>query len=277
MTLTAVVDLLACPVCAGEVDIDDRTVICDRGHTFDIARQGHVSLLGGAAHSFRPDTTEMIGARDRVQGAGLFEPVTDALRSAVVGDTVVDVGAGTGHHLAGVVTDVPTRRGVGVDLSKSAARAVARRSDRIGSVVADVWAGLPVRDHIVDTVLSVFSPRNVGEFERVLAPAGRAVVVAPTPRHLSEIVDPMGMITVDPGKPDRLGPTLGGVLTRIDRQLVEYSVDAGHDAIADLVAMGPSAHHVSPTEITARAARMPSSTPVTFSMTVSVYEASTRR
>ncbi len=38
--------------------------------------------------------------------------------------------------------------------------------------------------------------------------------------------------------------------------------------------MGPSAHHVAPDEIAGRAAAMPPSTVVTFSMTVSVYEAS---
>ncbi|GAA1889268.1 putative RNA methyltransferase [Williamsia serinedens] len=274
MTLASVVDLLACPVCGGEVDIDDRSVICDRGHVFDIARQGYVSLLAGGAHGLRSDTPEMIAARDRVQGAGHFGPVTDALLDVTVGEAVLDVGAGTGHHLAQVVADAPDRRGVGLDLSKPGARAIARVSDRIGAVVADAWAGLPVRDGVVDTVLSVFSPRNVGEFARVLGPGGRVVVVAPTPRHLGEIVAPMGMIGVDPTKSDRLGATMSAAFTRRDRRLVEYAVDADRDLVADLVAMGPSAHHVAPAQIADRAAAMPASTSVTVSTTVSVYEAS---
>jgi 23S rRNA (guanine745-N1)-methyltransferase len=274
VTLAHVVDLLACPVCTGEVDIDDRTVICDRGHTFDIARQGHVSLLAGGTHGLRSDTPEMIAARDRVQGAGRFDPVTDALLDAVVGTSVLDVGAGTGHHLARVVADDDARRGVGLDLSKSAARAIARTSERVGGVVADAWAPLPVRTAAVDTVLSVFSPRNVDEFARVLAPSGVVVVVAPTPRHLGEIIAPMGMIGVDPTKSDRLGATMSAAFTRVDRRLVEYTVDADRDLVADLVAMGPSAHHVPSEQITARVTAMPPSTAVTFSMTVSVYEAS---
>lgn len=274
MTLAHVVDLLACPVCAGEVDIDERSVICDRGHTFDIARQGYVALLGGGAHGLRSDTAEMIAARDRVQAAGRFDPVSDALLDAVTGLTVLDVGAGTGHHLARVVADEGTRRGVGVDLSKPAARAIARVSDRVGAVVADAWAGLPIRTDAVDTVLSVFSPRNVDEFARVLTTGGRVVVVAPTPRHLGEIVAPMGMISVDPTKSDRLGATMSAAFTRRDRRLVEYTLDADRDLVADLVAMGPSAHHVAPAEIADRAASMPPTTAVTFSMTVSVYEAS---
>ncbi|WP_299571006.1 putative RNA methyltransferase [uncultured Williamsia sp.] len=274
MTLAHVVDLLACPVCGGEVDIDERSVICDRGHTFDIARQGYVALLAGASHGLRSDTSEMIAARDRVQAAGRFDPVSDALLDAVIGSRVLDVGAGTGHHLARVVADDDARRGVGIDLSKPAARAIARVSDRVGAVVADAWAGLPVRTDAVDTVLSVFSPRNVDEFARVLVPGGRVVIVAPTPRHLDEIVAPMGMIGVDPTKSDRLGATMSAAFTRRDRRLVEYALDADRGLVADLVAMGPSAHHVAPAELADRAAAMPPSTAVTFSMTVSVYEAS---
>ncbi|MGZ8176488.1 putative RNA methyltransferase [Williamsia sp. SKLECPSW1] len=272
--LASVVDLLDCPVCTADVDVDERTVICDRGHTFDIARQGYVSLLNGSTHGLRSDTPEMIAARDRVQGAGHFDPVTDALLDASIGSTVLDVGAGTGHHLARVVADDPRRRGVGLDLSKPGARAIARRSDRVGAVVADAWTRLPVRSGVVDTVLSVFSPRNVAEFARVLDPGGRVVIVAPTPRHLGEIVAPMGMIGVDPTKSDRIGATMGSAFTRVDRVLVEYTVDADRALVADLVAMGPSAHHHAPSEITDRAATLAASSAVTFSTTVSVYEVS---
>ncbi len=72
----------------------------------------------------------------------------------------------------------------------------------------------------------MFSPRNVDEFARVLAPGGRVVIVAPTPRHLDGIVAPMGMIGVDPTKSDRLGATMSAAFTRRDRRLVEYTLAA---------------------------------------------------
>ncbi|GAA2067128.1 putative RNA methyltransferase [Williamsia deligens] len=272
--LADVVDLLDCPVCTGDLDIDDRSVICDRGHTFDIARQGYVALLAGSTGGLRSDTGEMVAARDRVQEAGHFGPVTDALLDVARGPVVLDVGAGTGHHLGRLVDAEPARRGIGLDLSKPCARAVARLSGAVGAVVADAWQRLPVRTGVADTVLSVFSPRNVAEFTRVLAPGGAVVLVTPTPRHLGEIVAPMQMIGVDPAKPDRIGATLGVAFTRVERRLVEYTVDADRSLVADLVAMGPSAHHMSAAQIGERAAALDDHTSVTFSMTVSVYEPS---
>ncbi|MGJ0120549.1 putative RNA methyltransferase [Williamsia sp. MIQD14] len=268
--LSAIIDLLACPVCTGDLDIDATTVICDRGHTFDIARQGYVSLLGRSAGGLRSDTTAMVAARERVLGAGLYAPIADAVADATSGPVCLDVGAGTGHYLSHALDDAdPASRGIGLDLSKACARATARVDDRIGSVVADAWQRLPVGDGRIDTVLSVFAPRNVAEFARVLTPDGALVVVAPTPRHLAEIVDPMGMIGVDPAKPERIGNSLSGVFDREDRVVVEHTMAVGRSEVADLVMMGPSAHHASEDEIIARAQALPETVDVTCSVTVS--------
>ncbi len=77
------------------------------------------------------------------------------------------------------------------------------------AVVADTWAGLPVRDGAVDRVLVVFAPRNGAETARVLAPGGRLVVVTPAADHLAELVGPLGLLSVDPAKAERLAGSLG--------------------------------------------------------------------
>ncbi len=41
--LAAVIDLLSCPQCAADLELVDGAAECDRGHRFDIARQGYVS------------------------------------------------------------------------------------------------------------------------------------------------------------------------------------------------------------------------------------------
>lgn len=45
--LDAVTDLLACPQCERGLDLDDGVLLCEAGHSFDVARQGYVSLLTG--------------------------------------------------------------------------------------------------------------------------------------------------------------------------------------------------------------------------------------
>ncbi|MBJ7289854.1 putative RNA methyltransferase [Williamsia sp.] len=276
--LSAIIDLLDCPVCQGDLDIDESTVICDRGHTFDIARQGYVSLLSGSAGKLHSDSVEMVSARERVLGSGRYDPISDAVAELTDGPAILDVGAGTGHYLARSLAAVgPDARGVGLDLSKAGARATARVHPRIGSIIADAWQRLPVRDGSVDTVLSVFAPRNVAEFARVLIPGGALVVVTPTPRHLAEIVEPMGMIGVDPAKPERIGNTLGAAFTRTERISVEHTMTLDRALVADVVTMGPSAYHLSGNEISDRAAALADTVDVVCSVTVSRYEAQAAR
>ncbi|MBT0565511.1 methyltransferase domain-containing protein [Williamsia sp. CHRR-6] len=281
--LSTILDLLACPVCHGQLypDGDDggelpgrglHGLLCDRGHLFDVARQGYVSLLSGHNPALRSDTSEMVSARERVLGARHYGDIDAAVVAAGVGRVFLDVGAGTGHYLQRCVSSgAPSARGVGLDLSKTCARAMARAHPRIGAVVADAWKRLPIADSCVDTVLSVFAPRNVAEFARVLAPGGVLVVVSPTPRHLAELIDPMGMIGVDPGKPERIGNSFAGTFVRTERTLVEFVISVDRDTAKDLVAMGPSAHHLTADEITARAAELEDTMDVTASVTVCSY------
>ena len=148
----------------------------------------------------------MVAARERVHGAGAFDPVAAAVAeivSAVIAETVgpagpvhpygpvvADIGCGTGHYLAAVLDARPDARGIGIDLSKSCARATVRSHIRSAAVVADAWSGLPIRSSSVAAVLSVFSPRNVADFARILRPGGVVVTVTPEPGHLAELAGP---------------------------------------------------------------------------------------
>lgn len=269
--LPDVIDLLACPHCGSDLDIDDRTILCDRGHTFDVARQGYVSLLPGSAGKITGDSAEMIAARERFLAAGHFEPILRALVDATgLRETVLEVGAGSGYYLESVVNHTGGR-GIGVDVSKAAARRVARAHPRIGSVVADVWHGLPVRTGSLAAVTCVFSPRNAAELHRVLTPDGVLVVVTPTSRHQHELVDDLGLIGVDENKARRLGDSLAGRFELVDRVAVDYTMDLGHDDVESLVAMGPSARHVTEASRQASIARLPERASVTASVVVGTY------
>lgn len=270
--LTTVVDLLRCPVCRGSLELADRTLWCPAGHGFDLARQGYVTLLGGAGSNFRSDTADMLAARTRFLERGFFDPIMSAVaRQCPPAATILDVGAGTGHYLAAAV-EACGGRGVGLDLSKIAARQVSRLSDSIGAVVADGWQPFPIADNAIDVALSIFSPRNVSEFARVLRPGGTLVVVSPTPRHLTELVTEVGMIGVDKDKSERIGNSMSGHFVRTERTLVEYPIELTHDDVADVVLMGPSAFHLSRAEVDAKSASLPDPVTVTASVTVAVYQ-----
>lgn len=275
--LTDALDLLACPHCGGDLDESEGALLCGRGHSFDIARQGYVSLLSGAS-KITGDSAEMIAARAAFLDGGHFDPLRAAVADAAAADAagvpdpaVLEVGAGTGHYLATVLDALPGARGLGVDVSKAAARRLARSHPRAAAVVADIWTQLPVRDHAVSHALSIFAPRNAIELRRVLRADGELVVLTPTTRHLHELVDLLSLVRVDENKTARLGASLGGHFDRVARAGVEYPMALTHTQVDQLVGMGPSARHLGEQARAEAIAALPATVTVTASVTVSRY------
>jgi 23S rRNA (guanine745-N1)-methyltransferase len=182
----------------------------------------------------------------------------------------VDVGAGTGWWLARVLDRVPERAGLALDSAKPALRRAARAHPRAAAALCDAWRALPVRDGAAALVLSVFAPRNGAEIARVLAPGGALVVVTPTPRHLAELVGPLGLLRVDERKEERLERALAAFVPAEPLQ-VETTMELSHADVAALAGMGPSAHHVAPGVLAERVAALPSPVAVTASVVVSAY------
>lgn len=249
---------------------------CEHGHSFDIARQGYVSLLTGAATKMSGDTAAMLDARAAFQGAGYFTPIAETIAAAAAAghtpgatEVIADIGAGTGYYLARVLDTIPDARGIAFDIAKPAGRRCARVHPRAAAVVADAWRGLPVRDHSLTTAMSVFAPRNPDALARALTATGRYVVVTPTTRHLAELIAPVGMVTVDPDKDRRLAEALAGRFTLLDTTTVEYPMVLPRADIANVVAMGPSAHHGAAAG--ERIAGLPDTYEVTASVTVATY------
>ena len=268
--LADAVDLLRCPVCGGALTAGDGVLRCGQGHSFDVAKQGYVNLVPGNG-----DSAEMVEAREAFLGAGHFRRLTGALVEEAlgveVGGAVVDVGAGTGHHLAYVLAAPPERLGLALDTSTAALRRAARIHPRVAAIGADAWKPLPVRDEVAALVLSVFAPRNADELSRVLAPGGALIAITPTTRHLAELVGPLGLLSVPDEKEDRLDAQLADGFELAGRRAVDHSMFLTRDEMAQLVRMGPSAWHVDEESVAERLAAMPEPATVTMSVTLSRY------
>ncbi|MDX6744759.1 putative RNA methyltransferase [Actinocorallia sp. A-T 12471] len=261
--LSDVVDLLACPICADGLTLDGPVLRCPSRHSFDVAKQGYVSLLPGGAHTGTADTAAMVAARAAFLDAGHYAPLAVALADLASG-TVLDAGAGTGHYLAACLradSSASSRGSVGLalDLSKHATRRAAR-IPRVGAVVADLWKPLPIRDAVADTVLNVFAPRNPAEYRRVLRPGGRLLVATPGPDHLAELVGPLGLLSVDPHKDRRLADSLAGAFTLADATPLTIPLTLTRPEAVTLISMTPSAHHIPEPEIQTRLPSTPTIT-----------------
>ena len=268
--LAEAVHLLRCPVCADDLAVADGALRCDAGHSFDVARQGYVNLVPGSA-----DTAEMVEARDEFLRTGQFDRVTRALVLQTGGldapGAVVDLGAGTGHHLSHTLDALPRNVGIAIDSSPAALRRAARSHERVAAVGADVWKPLPLKDGVAALVLSVFAPRNPAEIARILAPRGNFLAATPKSRHLYELVGPLGLLSVPDDKEDRLDAQLAGHLELVSRNTIEYAMFLSRDEAAQLVRMGPSAWHVDEQAVTEGIERLPDPLTVTASITLSRY------
>ncbi|MEV0245245.1 putative RNA methyltransferase [Nocardia sp. NPDC050712] len=270
--LAELAGLLACPECGLGLEPSDRVLRCPQGHSFDLAKQGYVSLLTGASTKMTGDTPAMLDARSAFQGGGHFTPISDAVSAAAApadepAVVMLEIGAGTGYYLARALDNAPAARGIALDVAKAAARRCARAHPRAAAVLADAWRGLPLRADTVHRAVSVFAPRNPAEVARVLRADGRFVVATPTVRHLAELVGPLGMVTVDPDKERRLAAAMTGHFELRDRVVVDYPMKLARADIGQVIGMGPSAFH--------DAGRDPSGLPeqleVTASVTVATY------
>ncbi|NIZ91801.1 hypothetical protein F1544_12465 [Kineosporiaceae bacterium B12] len=270
---------LRCPVCGQPLALEGRVLRCGLGHAVDVARQGYANLVvGGRTHP--GDTPAMVAARDAFLGAGHYAPIAQSVADALAEGgalppgPLVDVGGGTGWYLAQVLERLPpalgVREGLCLDSSSAALRRAARVHPRVAALGVDVWRGLPLADACAAAVLSVFAPRNPAEVVRVLAPGGRWVVVTPRPEHLQELVGPLGMLSVDERKDDRLAADLAD-FTRAASTDLRREVQLDRADVRALVGMGPSAHHVDAGDLDARLAGLPAVLGVTVAVRVSVY------
>jgi 23S rRNA (guanine745-N1)-methyltransferase len=268
--LAAAVDLLRCPVCGDALEERWAALRCPSGHTFDIARQGYVNLVPG-----RGDAVAMVEARDAFLRAGHYRRIDQAVAQEAAGlsapGAVLDIGAGTGHHLARVLQALPERIGIGLDASSPALRRAARAHPRAAAVGADAWRPLPLCDDAAALILSIFAPRNAAEMARVLAPGGVLIAVTPTTRHLHELVGPLGLLSVPEDKADRLDAQLESHFELSGRHPIEQSMFLAREEAAQLVRMGPSAWHVDEYAVEERLAALPDPLTVTASVTMSRY------
>ena len=279
--LSDVLQSLRCPLCAGALTElasgTGRALRCSSGHSFDVARQGYVSLdTGRRAHA--GDTAEMIEARAELLGSGRYAFVTDAIVTAAreawdEGGTrvVVDAGAGTGHHLAAVLEALPAAAGLALDVSKPALRRAARSHPRAAAALCDTWGRLPLADRAAQLLLNVFAPRNGPEFHRVLAPGGTLVVVTPAPEHLGALVGALGLLAVDPDKDDRVAASLGERFALVREERASRDLALTHREVRTLVAMGPSAWHADGAALSARIAALEEPVQVTAAVRVRSY------
>lgn len=184
-------DLLKCPACNKPLHRDKKSYFCPSRHCYDIAKSGYINLLpANAKKSAAPgDNPEMISSRVALMDAGYYAPLADAVADIL--DTrsnavVADIGCGEGYISRKLKERHPKTVVLGVDISKFAVDAAAKRNkNNLYCVASSV--SLPILDAAVDVVINAFAPIDIGELRRVLKPGGLFIKIVPAPDHLWEL------------------------------------------------------------------------------------------
>lgn len=282
--LSHIVDILADPADGSALEGADNfsRLVSETGHSYDVAKQGYVTLAAGAGLKHHGDDAAMVTARETYLAMGHFAPFVEAVTGAVqdsletqdaaqqaglnedTAPSLLEVGAGTGYYLAHTLDSIEGARGVGLDISTHAAKHLAKSHERVGAVVADVWERLPLKDDSIHAISVVFAPRNPAEFQRVLAPGGEVIVLTPQSGHLDELREPLGILGVEEGKVERLYAQAEGFLKQASDPVdISFPIVLDKASIAAQVGMSPSARHISPEELAERMASLPQTLTVT--------------
>lgn len=184
--------LFCCPACGGALQKQDRALVCPKGHSYDLARQGYVHLLPvNQMHAKVPgDTKQMVDARRKFLALGHYDAFREMLAALVgenlpAGGAVLDAGCGEGFYTSALY-DVAREKGgavSGVDISKFAVKAAAGRYKGVDFAVASLFH-IPAAADSVDVLTDVFAPIVPEEFRRVLKPGGVMILAVPGARHL---------------------------------------------------------------------------------------------
>ncbi|MFU8783922.1 putative RNA methyltransferase [Aliidiomarina sp.] len=118
---------------------------CNKGHSFDVAKQGYVNLLSVQHKRSKDpgDSKAMVEARRQFLNSGYYQPIAAAISEAVFAEaagisgseecfTVLDAGCGEGYYLRELLqhpdANNSTLSVVGIDVSKWAIQAAAKQS-----------------------------------------------------------------------------------------------------------------------------------------------------
>ena len=187
-----------CPLCGAPL-AGDVSLKCARNHSFDRAKEGYWHLL--PVQSMRTkapgDSKEMVAARRAFLNAGYYgifgqaagELCLEYGQPAAPGAALhlLDAGCGEGYYTEGVSKALAQAdlqmETYGVDISKSAADAAAKRCPNAHFAVGSVYH-LPVADRCCDMLMTIFAPYCGEEYHRVLHKGGTMLMVIPGQQHL---------------------------------------------------------------------------------------------
>lgn len=176
--------MLICPVCGKQLNTAAGSLRCDKGHGFDIAKEGYVNLLRSSkSGDLIGDDKFSARSRRDFLNKGYYAVLQQEL-CRLFRDrhgNVLDICCGEGYYTA-ALGENPNLRVFGFDISREMVRLAAKRGK--GTYFVANMASIPVAEGSMDYCTHLFAPFNEAAFARTLKPGGRLFTVVPGRHHL---------------------------------------------------------------------------------------------
>lgn len=237
---------LICPLCNQPLIWDQRRYVCGANHSFDIARQGYVNLLTvQEKHSLHPgDTREQVLSRRAFLESNAYAPIVETLINAAqkhhAHGPLLDVGCGEGYY-SSRLADALDCQLIGMDISKEAVRCASAKYKQAAWICATA-SNIPVPDHSIGTITSLFALTMPEEFRRCLRRDGLYLQVLAAEDHL------MGLKSIIypeiKHKPKNTVPDIPG-FQLLESIPIRFSLQLEGEQVQNILYMTPHVYRIS--------------------------------
>ena len=177
-----------CPYChEAMVSAENHSVVCEKGHRFNISKKGTLHLMKQNANTDYDAT--LFQHRYELAQSGFFEPLLEAILPYLSADAekfIVDIGCGEGSHLSWFSKYVQAPL-CGMDIAKEGIHQASVHFGNQALFFLGDLANLPFADESCGVLLNILTPSNYQEFMRVLAPGGTLIKVIPGNDYLAQL------------------------------------------------------------------------------------------
>ena len=176
--------MLICPVCGQGLHRNGNTMVCPKGHSFDVAKEGYVNLLRASKNGdlIGDDKFSARSRRDFLN-KGYYSLLKDELCRLFADrqGNVLDICCGEGYYTA-ALGENSALQVYGFDIAREMVRLAAKRGN--GTYFVANMACIPVGEGSMDHAVHLFAPFNEASFAKALKPGGRLLTVVPGQFHL---------------------------------------------------------------------------------------------
>ncbi len=190
--------LFRCPLCSCQMKLEQRSMVCEKKHCYDIARFGYINMLTNNVQT--KYDKQLFMSRRFIFNKGFFNPLVAETSKLIINSiscpdkliSIFDAGCGEGTLLSKIKEKIYRDFQIesvtaGIDISKEGIKLASKEyGDKNIWCVANL-AEVPFADGKFDVVLNVLAPANYEEFQRLLSRNGIVIKVVPRKDYLREI------------------------------------------------------------------------------------------